>query len=104
MGRNFLKLIINIYFTESSRNFSINTRDKKGKLQNHLYLGHDKFECLTSGGFRITNTTGKKLFSVNQTEVFIGVPTLRIEGDGGVVFHESIQTSHVRADPGKDLK
>ncbi|KAL5278427.1 SGCG family protein [Megaselia abdita] len=89
---------------ESSRNFSINTRDKKGKLQNHLYLGHDKFECLTSGGFRITNSTGKKLFSVNQNEVFIGVPTLRIEGDGGVVFHESIQTSHVRAEFSKDLK
>ncbi|XP_030569482.1 zeta-sarcoglycan isoform X2 [Drosophila novamexicana] len=87
---------------ESSRNFSINTRDSNGVLENHLFLGHDKFECL-SAGFRINDTTGRNLFSVNRNEVTIGAHTLRIEGEGGAIFRESIQTPHVRAEPGREL-
>ncbi|EDW71529.1 delta-sarcoglycan [Drosophila virilis] len=88
---------------ESSRNFSINTRDSNGVLENHLFLGHDKFECL-SAGFRINDTTGRNLFSVNRNEVTIGAHTLRIEGEGGAIFRESIQTPHVRAEPGRELR
>ncbi|XP_002071131.3 delta-sarcoglycan [Drosophila willistoni] len=88
---------------ESSRNFSINTRDSNGMLENHLFLGHDKFECLSSG-FRINDTNGRNLFSVNRNEVTIGAHALRIDGEGGAIFRESIQTPHVRADPGRELR
>ncbi|KAH8386932.1 hypothetical protein KR093_003610, partial [Drosophila rubida] len=88
---------------ESSRNFSINTRDPNGVLENHLFLGHDKFECL-SAGFRVNDTTGRNLFSVNRNEVTIGAHALRIEGEGGAIFRESIQTPHVRAEPGRELR
>lgn len=88
---------------ESSRNFSINTRDPNGVLENHLFLGHDKFECL-SAGFRVNDTTGRNLFSVNRNEVTIGAHALRIEGEGGAIFRESVQTPHVRAEPGRELR
>ncbi|XP_043659278.1 delta-sarcoglycan [Drosophila teissieri] len=88
---------------ESSRNFSINTRDPNGMIENHLFLGHDKFECLSSG-FRINDTNGRSLFSVNRDEVTIGAHALRIDGEGGAVFRESVQTPHVRAEPGRELR
>ncbi|KAH8356487.1 hypothetical protein KR200_002220, partial [Drosophila serrata] len=88
---------------ESSRNFSINTRDPNGLIENHLFLGHDKFECL-SQGFRINDTNGRSLFSVNRNEVTIGAHALRIDGEGGAVFRESVQTPHVRAEPGRELR
>ncbi|KAH8245279.1 hypothetical protein KR032_007715, partial [Drosophila birchii] len=88
---------------ESSRNFSINTRDPNGLIENHLFLGHDKFECL-SAGFRINDTNGRSLFSVNRNEVTIGAHALRIDGEGGAVFRESVQTPHVRAEPGRELR
>lgn len=89
--------------TESSRNFSINTRDMNGMLENHLFLGHDKLECLTKG-FRINDTAGRNLFSVNRNEVTIGAHALRIDGEGGAIFRESIQTPHLRAEPGRELR
>ncbi|KAM7349092.1 sarcoglycan delta [Cochliomyia hominivorax] len=88
---------------ESSRNFSINTRDTNGMLENHLFLGHDKLECLATG-FRINDTNGRNLFSVNRNEVTIGAHALRIDGEGGAIFRESIQTPHVRAEPGRELR
>uniref|UniRef100_A0A1A9UZQ8 Delta-sarcoglycan n=1 Tax=Glossina austeni TaxID=7395 RepID=A0A1A9UZQ8_GLOAU len=88
---------------ESSRNFSINTRDMNGMLENHLFLGHDKLECLTKG-FRINDTAGRNLFSVNRNEVTIGAHALRIDGEGGAIFRESIQTPHLRAEPGRELR
>lgn len=89
--------------TESSRNFSINTRDTNGALENHLFLGHDKLECLARE-FRINDTTGRTLFSVNRNEVTIAAHALRVDGEGGAVFRESIQTPHVRAEPGRELR
>ncbi|XP_017055107.1 delta-sarcoglycan [Drosophila ficusphila] len=88
---------------ESSRNFSINTRDPNGMIENHLFLGHDKFECLAAG-FRINDTNGRSLFSVNRNEVTIGAHSLRIDGEGGAVFRESVQTPHIRAEPGRELR
>ncbi|KAI8118841.1 Delta-sarcoglycan [Lucilia cuprina] len=88
---------------ESSRNFSINTRDTNGMLENHLFLGHDKLECMATG-FRINDTNGRNLFSVNRNEVTIGAHALRIDGEGGAIFRESIQTPHVRAEPGRELR
>lgn len=88
---------------ESSRNLTINTRDVDGFLENQLYLGHDKLECLASA-FRITDTQGGNLFSVNGDEVSIGANALRIDGEGGAIFRESIQTPLVRADAGREMK
>ncbi|XP_012162832.2 uncharacterized protein LOC101460359 [Ceratitis capitata] len=88
---------------ESSRNFSINTRDANGMLENHLFLGHDKLECLAKE-LHINDTNGRNLFSVNQNEVTIGAHALRIDGEGGAIFRESIQTPHVRAEPGRELR
>lgn len=68
-----------------------------------MFLGHDKLEVLTNG-FLVTDTTGKLLFSVDRDEVAIGARTLRIDGDGGVVFKESVQTPSVKAKPGYGLK
>lgn len=88
---------------ESSRNFSINTRGPDGLLENHLFLGHDKLECMATS-FRINDTNGRNLFSVNRDEVTIGAHALRVEGEGGAIFRESIQTPHVRAEPGRELR
>ncbi|XP_061398344.1 uncharacterized protein LOC133334061, partial [Musca vetustissima] len=88
---------------ETSRNFSINTRGVDGLLENHLFLGHDKLECMATS-FRINDTNGRNLFSVNRDEVTIGAHALRVDGEGGAIFRESIQTPHVRAEPGRELR
>ncbi|XP_055685232.1 delta-sarcoglycan isoform X2 [Lutzomyia longipalpis] len=88
---------------ESSRNFSINTRDSEGFIENQLFLGHDRVECLASG-FRVTDTHGGNLFAVDRDEVAIGANSLRIDGEGGAIFRESIQTPLVRADAGRELR
>ncbi|XP_055300317.1 delta-sarcoglycan isoform X2 [Sitodiplosis mosellana] len=88
---------------ESSKNFSINTRDYEGRLDNRLFLGHDKLEIL-SHHFKVIDTHGAMLFSVNKNEVSIGANALNVEGEGGAVFRESIQTPLIRAEPGKELK
>lgn len=54
--------------------------------------------------FRITDTHGTNLFAVDRDEVIVGAGSLRVEGEGGVAFRDSIQTPLVRADAGKDLK
>ncbi|XP_059616807.1 delta-sarcoglycan isoform X2 [Phlebotomus argentipes] len=88
---------------ESSRNFSVNTRDSEGFIENQLFLGHDRVECLASG-FRVTDTHGGNLFAVDRDEVAIGANALRIDGEGGAIFRESIQTPLVRADAGRELR
>ncbi|KAJ6641607.1 Delta-sarcoglycan [Pseudolycoriella hygida] len=88
---------------ESSRNFSINTRDWEGNIENNLFLGHDKMEVLAHS-LKIKDTHGAVLFSADKNEVIIGANTLRVDGDGGAVFKESVQTSVIRAEPGRELK
>lgn len=90
-------------FIESSRNFTINTYDATGHMENQMFLGHDKLECLTNG-FLVTGTNGQLLFSVDRDEVAIGADSLRIDAEGGAVFKESVQTPWVKAKPGKGLK
>ncbi|XP_065093576.1 zeta-sarcoglycan [Ochlerotatus camptorhynchus] len=88
---------------ESSRNFSVNTRDFEGYLENQLFLGHDRLEVLANH-FRVSDAHGTSLFAVDRDEVSIGASSLRVEGEGGVIFKDSIQTPLVRAEAGKDLK
>ena len=88
---------------ESARNLTVNTRDEHGSLTNQLFLGHDRLECLASA-FRVTDTQGKGLFSVADDEVVVGASSLRVEGEGGAVFRQSVQTPLVRADAGQELR
>lgn len=53
---------------------------------------------------KIKDTHGAVLFSADKNEVMIGANSLRIDGDGGAVFRESVQTSVIRAEPGRELK
>uniref|UniRef100_A0A182VVP4 Gamma-sarcoglycan n=1 Tax=Anopheles minimus TaxID=112268 RepID=A0A182VVP4_9DIPT len=87
---------------ESSRNLSVNTRNAYGAVENQLFLGHDRLEVLANH-FRITDTHGTDLFAVDRDEVIVGADSLRVAGDGGVAFRDSIQTPLVQADAGKDL-
>lgn len=88
---------------ESARNLTINTRDEQGTIRNQLFLGHDRVETMASA-FRITDTHGNNLFSVADNEVSVGANSLRVEGEGGAIFRESIQTPMVRADAGRELR
>ena len=88
---------------ESSRNITFNTRDSDGLLENQLFLGHDKLEVQTKS-FRVADTHGNSLFYVDRDSVDIAAGSMRIEGEGGVHFKDSIQTNLLKADPGKDLK
>lgn len=72
-------------------------------LESQLFLGHDRLEVIAKS-FRINDTNGRNLFSVDRNEVTIGAHTLRVEGEGGAIFRESIQTPHIRAEPGRELK
>lgn len=88
---------------ESSKNISINTRDYDGRVDNQLFLGHDKFDVMAHR-FKIYDSHGSILFAADRNDVTIGSNSLRVEGEGGVIFRESIQTPLVRAEPGKELK
>lgn len=66
-------------------------------------MGHDKLEVLAHH-FRVVDTHGAMLFSVNKNEVSIGANALNVEGEGGAIFRESIQAPVIRAEPGKELK
>ncbi|KAF5289339.1 hypothetical protein FQA39_LY15125 [Lamprigera yunnana] len=88
---------------ESSKNFTITTRNTDGVLDNRIFLGNDRFECLTDN-FKVINTKGSVLFSADHKEVILGVDLLRITGEGGTIFHGSVQTPLLRAESGHDLR
>lgn len=72
-------------------------------MENHLFLGHDKLEILAHG-LKIIDTQGSTLFSADKNEVTIGANSLHIDGEGGAIFRESIQTPIIKAEPGRELK
>ena len=53
---------------------------------------------------KIIDTHGAIVFSADKNEVAIGANSLRVAGEGGVIFRESIQTPLIRAEPGRELK
>lgn len=82
---------------ESSMNLTLSTRNKDGYLENFIFLGDDRFECLAKS-FKIMDDRGVLLFSVDDQEVLIGADSLRVSGEGGTSFTGSLQTTLVRAD------
>ncbi|XP_067004748.1 delta-sarcoglycan [Anabrus simplex] len=88
---------------ESSRNFTVNTRDEEGRITNRIFLGNDRLECLATG-FRVTDTRGAILFSADRHEVVVGADILRVTGEGGAIFDGTVQTPLVRADSGNELR
>lgn len=67
-----------------------------------MILDKNKLECRGTE-FVIKDDTDKLLFSANSEEVVVGVDTLKINGNGGVVFEKSLNTPLVRADISKNL-
>ncbi|KAK6628275.1 hypothetical protein RUM43_002087 [Polyplax serrata] len=88
---------------ESSRNFTVTTRDSNGRVTSRIVLDKDKLECL-SRSFKILNAKGSVLFSANDDEVVVGAEELRVTGDGGAVFDGSVQTPLIKAASGSELK
>ncbi|EEB17961.1 delta-sarcoglycan, putative [Pediculus humanus corporis] len=88
---------------ESSKNFTITTRDSNGKVTSRLVLDKDKLECL-SKSFQILNGKGSVLFSANDDEIVVGAEVLRVTGDGGAIFDGSVQTPLIKAASGSELK
>ncbi|KAK9870946.1 hypothetical protein WA026_009906 [Henosepilachna vigintioctopunctata] len=82
---------------ESSMNLTLSTRNKEGYLENFIFLGDDRFECLAKN-FKIMDDRGLLLFSVDDEEVLVGADSLKVSGEGGTNFAGSVQTTMVRAD------
>ncbi|ODM99510.1 Delta-sarcoglycan [Orchesella cincta] len=88
---------------ESSRNISLLSRGADGRVHNKLFIGDDKLEIMASG-MKITDTRGRLLFSADRKEVLVGAELLRVTGEGGAVFHGSVQTPLVRPEAGNELR
>ncbi|KRT83178.1 hypothetical protein AMK59_3363, partial [Oryctes borbonicus] len=88
---------------ESSRNLTLTTRDANGLLENLIYLGNDRFECLANN-FKIVDGKGNLLFSANEDEITVGAHVLRVTGIGGTMFKGSVQTPLVRTDSSHGLR
>ncbi|KAJ8922665.1 hypothetical protein NQ315_007697 [Exocentrus adspersus] len=88
---------------ESSKNLTLKSRHKNGSLSSWIFLGNDRFECLTNN-FKIMDDRGVLLFSADANEVVVGAETLRATGEGGTSFSGSVQTTLVRAESGHELR
>ncbi|KAL4703404.1 hypothetical protein ACJJTC_011193 [Scirpophaga incertulas] len=87
---------------ESSRNFSVSTRDSHGLLQSRLFLGHDRLE-LNVPRMEVRDSRGVLLLGAGQDEVTVGAETLTVTSPAGVTLNTAIQTPLVRAPPSKQL-
>lgn len=87
---------------ESSRNFTVTSRDTRGLLQSRLFLGHERLE-INAPRFEIKDPRGNLLFAAGQDSVTIGADTLTVTSPAGVTLHTAAQTSLVKAPPSKPL-
>lgn len=88
---------------ESSRNITINARNRDGKITNRLSLGPHSMASYAEK-FIIKNKQGDILFQADENEVAISAERLRVTGSGGIRFDGSVQTPFVRAEPFQQLK
>ncbi|XP_063530430.1 zeta-sarcoglycan-like isoform X2 [Cydia strobilella] len=87
---------------ESSRNFTVSTRDTEGLLQSRLFLSHDRLE-VNAPRLEVRDARGALLFGAGQDSVTVGAETLTITSPAGAMLHTSAQTPLVRAPPSKRL-
>nr|XP_032832932.1 delta-sarcoglycan-like [Petromyzon marinus]XP_032832933.1 delta-sarcoglycan-like [Petromyzon marinus] len=88
---------------QSARNVTINSRDQQGQVTGQMVVGPDSVEAKTKR-FQVTSSSGKFLFSAEDSEVVVGAERLRVLGAEGALFEHSIQTPQVRAEPFKHLR
>ncbi|KAG8232882.1 hypothetical protein J437_LFUL004752 [Ladona fulva] len=65
---------------ESSRNFSVNTRNDDGRIINRLFLGEDRFE-VQARSFRVLDPRGSPIFTADHKEVVVGAEVLKVTGE-----------------------
>lgn len=88
---------------ESSKNITLNARNKQGQISNRLFIGNSIVEAFADE-FRVRNSKGKLLFRAADDEVTVAADSLKVTGPGGVGFDGSVQTPLVRAETFKQLK
>ncbi|GFY74694.1 zeta-sarcoglycan [Trichonephila inaurata madagascariensis] len=88
---------------ESSRNITINARNKEGKITNRLSIGPNTMTSFAEK-FTIKNRNGEILFQADDKEVVISAERLRVTGSGGINFQGSVQTPFVTAEPFQQLR
>jgi len=88
---------------ESAKNLTFNVRGDMNEVQNQMFIGHDRFE-VSAKKFQVNNLHGGTLMQVDKDLMEIASNSLKVEGDGGIVFSDYVQTPIIRAEPGKDLK
>lgn len=88
---------------ESSRNITLNARNKHGRIINRLLVGNSMVEAFAEE-FVVRNPQGKLLFRAADGEVSVAADALRVTGPGGVRFDGSVQTPLVRAETFQHLK
>ncbi|KAJ0179287.1 hypothetical protein K1T71_004999 [Dendrolimus kikuchii] len=87
---------------ESSRNFTVITRDSHGLLQSRLFLGHERLE-VNVPRLEIRDPRGTLLLGASQDSVTVGADTLTVASPAGVTLHTAAQTPLVKAPPSKQL-
>ncbi|XP_045526681.1 delta-sarcoglycan-like [Pieris brassicae] len=87
---------------ESSRNFTVSTRDAHGFVQSRLYLGHDRLE-VNVARLEIRDSRGGLLLGASHDAVTIGADNLFISSPAGAAFNTAVQTPLVKAPPSKQL-
>lgn len=88
---------------ESSKNITINTRNKKGHVTSKLHIGNGRLEAVTKQ-FTIRNRNGDILLSVDDKEILTAADKMRVTGKGGVTFQGSIQTPTIKSEPSEKLR
>ncbi|XP_078254242.1 zeta-sarcoglycan isoform X2 [Rhinoraja longicauda] len=89
---------------QSDRNVTVNARNNLGQITGQLTVGSNAVEAQCRR-FEVKAGDGKKvLFSADENEIAIGVDKLRITGSEGVVFEQSVETPHVRAESSQELR
>ncbi|CAG4964853.1 unnamed protein product [Parnassius apollo] len=87
---------------ESSRNFTVSTRDSHGSVQSRLLLGHDRLE-VNVGRLEVRDARGSLLLGATQDSVTVGADNLVVTSPAGASFHTAVQSPVVRAPPSKQL-
>ncbi|XP_041973208.1 delta-sarcoglycan-like [Aricia agestis] len=87
---------------ESSRNFSVTTRDGLGLVQSRLFLGHDRLE-MSVGELEVRDARGALLLGARRGALTVGADNVVVASPAGAVFRTAVQTSMVKAPPSKQL-